>query len=285
MPEGLTDGPKILGMPRKVAIPVLGVAVIAVVYVVIRSRSQGGAIPRPVPESGGDTGAIGGGGGGGYTGGVVNAPPADPLQEKLDRLYFEEENFKYNVSQRQEQERQANYEIQHEEQRSTLDAFLAILPNQIQTQKSREAANQAGYQADIARAGEEASYSNRAAALQNLVTGYIQAGKIKPECGKNESSYLDPNTGEWRCKPSGKSGAKSAVEAVGGALVDTVRNYGSQIIGSYLTGQVQRSTSRQQGSSQQQSSGGSASQNTSRSTTDASNSVGEQHFNVPSYAY
>lgn len=228
--EGLNEGGKILGMPRKVAIPVLGIAVIAVVYVVLRSRSQGGSTQASAPEqAGGTTG--GGGGGGGYVGGYQDAAPVNPLQEKLDRLYFEKEQFGYNIQQRQEGERQANWEIQHQEQQSSLDTFRQLLPFQLETQKAYESAQQAAYGADTARAGEEAAYSNRGAALQNQVTGYIQKGQIKPECGKNESSYLDPNTGEWRCKASGKSGVKS----VGDQLAGVAANAGLKWVDQYLS--------------------------------------------------
>lgn len=203
MPEILGSDKPILGMPRKVAIPVLGVALVAVVYVVIRSRSQGGAIPRAQPEQGGNTGAIGGGGGG-SVGGVYDAAPVNPIQQRLDQLYLERENFAYNVQQRQEDERQANYEIQHQEQQSTLDAFLSVLPNQIETQKSREAANQAGYQADVARAGYAEEAFNTARAGEEVVQRSI-AGKSKVECPVGMHFVVNAEGG-GQCQPLGGGG-------------------------------------------------------------------------------
>lgn len=204
MPEGLTSGPKILGMPRKVAIPVLGVAVIAVVYVVIRGRSQGGSVPRMGTEDGGNTGVIGGGGGGGYIGGVEQTAPVNPIQEALDRLFFEREQFGYNIEQRKEGERQKEFEIAYEEKRSTLDKFLELLPFQLETQKSFEEAQQAGYQTERARAGyfEEAFETARAG--EEVVQRSI-AGKKKVECPVG-MHFVVTADGGGACQPLGGGG-------------------------------------------------------------------------------
>lgn len=234
MPEGLNEGGKILGMPRKVAIPVLGISVVVVAYVLLRRGSGAGNIPRAQPESGGDTGAIGGGGGGG--GGfpsVTNAPPTNPVQEALDRLLFEREQFGYNIEQRKESERQREFEIGFEEQRSTLDKFLELLPFQLETQKQAEEARQAGYQAEEARGGYLEALFGRQAAEEAVIERSVK-GKKKVECPPGMHLVVTPEGGAV-CQPLGGggfnfktifAGAGNALEAVTKGVTDVITGAG-----------------------------------------------------------
>lgn len=206
MPEDTPQGGKILGMPRKVAIPVLAVAAIVVVYfLVFRRKTGGGAIPRMEPEEGGGGGFFGGGGGGGSPslGQIVSAPPMNPWEEAMERLGFEREQFQYNIEQRRESERQKEFDIAFEEKRSTLDKFLELLPFQFETQREREAAEQAGFRAEQSRAGAEAAFFRTEEAAQNVIERSVRSKK-KVECPKGEHLVVTPEG--TRCQPLGGGG-------------------------------------------------------------------------------
>lgn len=206
-------------MPRKVAIPVLGVAALLVVVMLLRRRGSQGATAATPGEPGGFTGAIGGGG---YTtpslGEIITSTPVNPWQNARERLEFEKEQFDYNITQRKESERQREFEIRFEEERSTLDKFLELLPFQFETQRQREASLAAGYQADTARAGAEAEFFRTAEAAQKVITRHTETKK-KVECPPGMHLVVTPESGAT-CQPLGGGGFNPAtiIRGVGNFL-------------------------------------------------------------------
>lgn len=192
-------------MPRKVAIPVLAVAALAVVYVVLRGRQAAGVQRAPAqPEQSP--------GGGGSGGGYVTAQPApNPTGDLLERLGYEREKFRLDVEGHKETERQAGAQLGYREQKSTLDAFLQLLPYQLQTQQEAQRTGQAGERLQQARLGT-AQAGER---LQVARFGTAQAGeelvarsvkkKKKVECPKGQHLVVLAD-GSAQCQDKGGHG-------------------------------------------------------------------------------
>ena len=206
--------PKFLGMEPKTYLWVGGgLVALIVVYYVIKSRSGGAGV-----VAGGDTGLTGGGiSGSAPVSYAPNAPDTsgDAYQQQLNDL---------DVQARQEQlkEMQEMYELQQKAGQQQLE-FNA----------SQNALALQGAQQQLAVSGAQA---NLATAQLGQTTQEVQSGKIKGECGKGESSYFDRNTGEFKCKASGKSGIKTAGDVLGNTALQGVNTIANAYINQYIAG-------------------------------------------------
>ena len=237
--------PKFLGMEPKTYLWVGGgLVALIVIYYVMKSRSGGAGV-----AAGGDTG---GGGlmGGGISGSspVSYAPGApdsagDRYQQQLNDLdvLAQEETLR---------EQKARFDLQQQQGTQYLD-FLGK-QNELALQGAQQQLSVSGAAADLATA------------QLGQTTKEVQSGKIKGECGKGESSYFDRNTGQFMCKPSGKSGAKKATDAIGNVALDAALAYESQ----YLN----RLNAPRKGKGKSSS---------GTSGVDRSTDYSTQHFNIP----
>lgn len=98
--------------------------------------------------------------------------------------------------------------------------------------------------------GVQQSYADLVNKQLGTVTDAYKNPKLKMECGKNESTYIDIN-GNLACKQSGKSGIKSAGDSLGQTALNLANQYLNQWGQSQMPGRTQQA-SRQSSSQQTQ---------------------------------
>ena len=142
MPDG--QDRKILGMPRRIAIPVLvgGVAVIALLFLFRRRGGPPEAVAAPVPAEEGLPLAGGGG--------AVVAAPYDPFEAFRERLGAEREAFELESARRREEQElrgrelgleraQFEFEIYRREQEAVSPFRTAAEQRALEAEAAREA--------------------------------------------------------------------------------------------------------------------------------------------------
>lgn len=195
---------------KKKGLLLLGVIVAGVAVVVyVRSRGASGVSAGAAPQAPSEPYYGEMGGGGGYTVQAPSDQAAANYNAQLQDVQLQAARFGLEQQRAEQAERERQW---------SLADTLTTAYNQMQMalfgQETQVGASRSEY---------ESAVYGREAAVQKVVTGYVQQGRIKPECGKGESSYLDPNTGEWRCKTSGRSGVQVAGDVIGSDLLSAAR--------------------------------------------------------------
>jgi len=187
-------GQEIQGRTLWIVLGVIAAGVAVVVYVRSRAAAAGGQeTPQEAPP---DYGSYGGGGGGG------GIPVAAPTQEAADTFTSRLQDIQLRAAEFGLQ-REKNEALQQEQQFNL------------------------GLGVQRAYAGlQEAIYGGQTV-LQGRLTEAYKNPKLKVECGKGESSYIDPQTGQYACKKSGKSGLKAVGDTLGNAFLGVIRGAGA----------------------------------------------------------
>jgi hypothetical protein len=199
---------------------VIALGVGLVVYTRYKAGQQIGpaeAMPDQQPQ---------GGGGGGFSVSAPNQQVADQYDTAMKSAEADAANLQNSYLSEQLRQQKSQFDLAQKEHSAQFETDFA---------------NQ-NRQADL-QFGVASNY----AGLINTQIGQVKNAynnpKLKMECGKDQSTYIDIN-GNLACKTSGKSGVKAITNTIGSGIQNIVQGYlagfagAAQGAGAYQGGQV-----------------------------------------------